>query len=53
MSDSILRVVISTIGTLLVALAFAAGYISGGRGWWWAAFGIVFIYLIIFRLVDA
>lgn len=53
MTETIMRHLISFIGTLVVFLAYVAGYVSGGFRWWWTGFALIFIYLAIYKLVDA
>lgn len=53
MSDKFLRHAISAIGFLVGALIYAAAYTAGRAGWWWTAIGLVAIYFIVYKLVDA
>ncbi len=52
MSENVLRHLISLSGTLICALAFIAGYVSGVNSWWWAVFLVGFVYMLIFRLLQ-
>ena len=52
MGDNIIRHLIALAATLVAALAFYAGYISGGRGWWWAVCSVAIIYGGVYRLVN-
>ncbi len=52
MSDSTARHLIAFIGTIIVLLAYIAGYMSSTNGWWWTAISVVVIYVSIFKLVD-
>jgi acetyl-CoA carboxylase biotin carboxyl carrier protein len=38
MSDSFIRHIVALIATLICLMAYAAGYVSGGFGWWWTVF---------------
>ena len=49
MSENVLRHLIALVGTLICALAFLAGYASGGSGWWWTIFGVPIIYVLIVK----
>ena len=53
MSDQFIRHFIALIGTLIALVIFWAGFVSGGHGWWWAFFGVLFMYIIVYKLVDA
>jgi fatty acid desaturase len=53
MNDPGLRHVIAIVATLIVLLAFWAGYIAGGHGWWWVAFGMLVVYGAVYKIVDA
>lgn len=53
MSDTFIRHIIALVSVLIALAIFFAGYISGLRGWWWGAIGVIFIYLIVYKLVDA
>ncbi len=53
MNDTILRHIISFVGTLICVMVFFAGYIAGGHGWWWAALGCLVMYGGIYKIVDA
>lgn len=52
MSDSLLRHLIAMAGTLVVLLAYFSGYWSGGRGWWWTGFGLIIIYVALYKFVS-
>lgn len=53
MSEKTLLHLIALIATLICALAYAAGYISGTLGWWWTLFvGVLGVYLIILKLLG-
>ncbi len=53
MSESVARHIIAFFGTLAFLLAYLSGYISGSNGWFWTGIGIIFVYMIIYTLVDA
>lgn len=53
MSDNVLKHIIALLGTLILALAFIAGYGAGIRGWWWAAFALILMYGLIIKVIDA
>jgi hypothetical protein len=52
MDESFVRHAVSFIGTLVALLAFWAGYVSGGNGWWWAGFAVFIIYFAIYQLME-
>lgn len=53
MSDNVVKHVIALFGTLAMALAFISGYGAGLRGWWWAAFALIFMYGLIIKILDS
>jgi hypothetical protein len=53
MNDTALRHIIAFVFTLITLMAFWSGYISGGHGWWWVAFGCLIIYGGVYKFVDA
>ncbi len=53
MSDKVMRHIISALALLIFCLVYWAAYISGGKGWWWTAFGLIVFYAIVYKLVDA
>lgn len=53
MNDTIVRHLVAIIATFVAALAYLAGYISGGYGWWWTIIAVIIVYGIIYRIVDA
>lgn len=53
MSDNTVKHLIATITTLVLALAFMAGYASGIRGWWWAALFLIVMYGLVIKIIDA
>jgi len=53
MSDTFIRHLISFIGVLICGAVYLAGYLSGAQGWWWTAIGLVVIYIIVYKLVEA
>ncbi|MDO8626583.1 MAG: hypothetical protein Q7K39_04000 [Candidatus Magasanikbacteria bacterium] len=52
-NDTGLRHAVSMIGILIGALIFFAGYVAGQHGWWWIAFGLLVIYGIVYKVIDA
>lgn len=52
MNDSAVRHMIAFLATIVAGFAYWAGYISGGQGWWWTAFGLVIIYGGIYNIID-
>lgn len=52
MSDNVIKHIIALFGTLVIALAFIAGYGAGIRGWWWAAFALILMYGLIIKILD-
>lgn len=53
MSDTTVRHIIAFLATFVAALAYFAGYISGGFGWWWTVFAVLIVYGLIYKIVDA
>ena len=53
MNDTIVRHLVAFIATLVAGLAYYAGYVSGGFGWWWTVFSILVVYGIVYKVVDA
>lgn len=43
---------VSFIGTLILFIAWFAGYTSGGHGWWWTGFGVLIFYGVIYALLE-
>jgi hypothetical protein len=33
-------------------MAYAAGYVSGGFGWWWTVFAVLIVYGGVYRIID-
>lgn len=52
MSDNVVKHIIALFGTLVIALAFIAGYGAGIRGWWWAAISLIVMYGLIIKILD-
>lgn len=52
MGDNALRHMIAMLATVICALAYYAGYISGQNGWWWTFFSLVIIYGGVYKLVN-
>ncbi len=53
MSDAFIRHFIALIGVLIAGAIYFAGYVSGANGWWVTSFTIIFVYFIVYKLVDA
>jgi hypothetical protein len=53
MTDGFIRHLVSFLAMLLALLIYAAAYISGSHGWWWTSFGLIFIYVITYKIVHA
>lgn len=53
MNDTIVRHLVAALATIVTALAYFAGYISGGYGWWWTIFAVLIVYGIMYKLIDA
>lgn len=53
MSESLMRHLIAFLGTAVCVLVFWAGYVSGQNGMWFSALGLVVIYGIIYKLIEA
>lgn len=52
MSDNFIRHLISIAGTIIVGLAWVAGYFSSANGWWWTAFSIIIVYVVIYKNIN-
>lgn len=52
MGDQILRHLVALAITIMCIIAYYAGYISGGRGWWWTILGMLIIYGGVYKMVD-
>ena len=53
MSEGFIRNLISFIGMLIAIAVFYAGYIAGTEGLWWAGLGSIFVYFIVYKLIEA
>jgi len=53
MSDNILRHLVAGVATLICILAYFAGYLSGGYGWWWTVAALLVIYGAVYKIIDA
>lgn len=53
MSENAIRHIIALCGTLVGLLIYISGYVSGIERWWWTAFGLIFLYILIYQLVEA
>lgn len=52
MGDTAIRHMVAALATIICLLAYYSGYISGGHGWWWTAFGLIIIYGGVYKLID-
>lgn len=53
MSDTFIRHFIALVSVLIALTLFFVGYIAGIRGWWWVSLTLIFVYAIVYKLVDA
>lgn len=53
MNDTIVRHIVAALATLTCLLAYIAGYISGGFGWWWTGVAVLIVYGIMYKIIDA
>lgn len=53
MGEKTVRHLVAALATLIAGLAFFAGYISGGFGWWWTAAALFIVYGFVYRIIDA
>ena len=53
MTESFIRHFVAAMGTLLVGIAYYAGYVAGGHGWSWAILGVLIVYPIVYGIVNA
>jgi len=44
---------ISALVTLLGLVIYIVGYSSGRHGWWMTAIGLVILYVLVLKLIDA
>ncbi len=52
MSDDTIRHLVATCATLICALAYYSGWISGEFGWWWTVFAVLVVYGGIFKILK-
>lgn len=52
MSDNFIRHLVSIAITIIVGLAWLSGYFSSIHGWWWTFFGLIIVYVLIYKLID-
>ena len=52
MSDNFIRHFVSIVITLVVGIAWVAGYFSSANGWWWTVFGIAAVYALVYKLIK-
>ncbi len=52
MSDNFLRVLITTLVIILLALVYFAGYVAGTLGWFWLFLGLIVLFPLIYKLLD-
>lgn len=53
MTDGFIRHFIAFLATLAALMIYWAAYASGANGWWWTVLGMVFVYVIVYALVEA
>ena len=53
MSDNFIRHLVSLLAVLLCVVVYVAGYVSGMHSWWFTSFGLIVVYIITFKIVDA
>ena len=53
MTDAFIRHFVAAVATLIAALIFFAGYVSGTHGWWFAGIMVVGMYFIAYHLITA
>lgn len=53
MTDGFIRHLVSFLAMLLGIIIYVAAYISATHGWWWTGFGLIFIYMITYKIVHA
>ncbi len=53
MSENFMKHFISFVGTMACLMAYLGGYFAGKESWWWTAIGLVAVYFIILKLIDA
>lgn len=52
MGDNIVRHLVALAATIICLLAWYAGYVSGGHGWWWTFPAVLVIYGGVHKLVN-
>ncbi len=52
MGDQVIRHLVALASTIVCALAYYSGYISGQHDMWWTVFGLVIIYGGVFKLIN-
>ena len=52
MTDNFMRHAVALLATIVCLLAYYSGYVSGGNGWWWTAFGLLIIYGGVYRIIN-
>ncbi len=52
MTDNFIRHLIAFLVVLICLIIFSVGYMSGIRGWWFTGFTLLFVYIIVYKLVD-
>lgn len=53
MSENFIRHFVAAIGTIIAGLIYWAGYVGGQHGWWWAGFGVLVVYIIVYQTITA
>ena len=52
MSDGFIRHLISFLAVVIASLIYWTAYTSGVNGWWWTFIIMLFVYAIVYKLVD-
>jgi len=52
MTETFMRHFLAVISTLITLAIFLGGYFSAKNGWWWAGFGVIVVYGIVYKLVK-
>lgn len=53
MTDEFMKHFISFLVTLLGLVIYIVGYSSGRQGWWFTVLGLVVLYFLVLKLIDA
>lgn len=52
MTETFMRHFIATVGVLIALVIYLGGYFSAKNEWWWTVFGVIIVYIIIYKLVK-